>query len=92
MSLLFSQLRIFFPHVTIAKPRSSRNSSIEVRKKLRNENVIRGKAKNLTENILLCEYILKLCDQPILVRGTIKIFLILIILIYRLFTIEKGKS
>ena len=57
MSLLFSQLRIFFPHVTIAKPRSSRNSSIEVRKKLRNENVIRGKAKNLTENILLCEYL-----------------------------------
>merc|ERR1711872_239723 len=29
VSLLFSQLRIFFPHVTIAKPRSSRNSSIE---------------------------------------------------------------
>ena len=30
MSLLYSQLRIFFPIVTIAKPRSSRNSSIEV--------------------------------------------------------------
>ena len=30
VSLLYSQLRIFFPLVTIAKPRSSRNSSIEV--------------------------------------------------------------
>ena len=29
MSLLYSQLRIFFPLVTVAKPRSSRNSSIE---------------------------------------------------------------
>merc|ERR1712112_609594 len=29
VSLLYSQLRIFFPMVTIAKPRSSRNSSIE---------------------------------------------------------------
>ena len=29
VSLLFSQLRIFFPEVTIAKPKSSRNSSIE---------------------------------------------------------------
>lgn len=28
VSLLYSQLRIFFPRVTIAKPRSSRNSSI----------------------------------------------------------------
>ena len=65
MSLLFSQLRIFFPHVTIAKPRSSRNSSIEVRKKLRNENVIRGKAKNLTENILLCEYICTTCGKMV---------------------------
>ena len=30
VSLLYSQLRIFFPIVTVAKPRSSRNSSIEV--------------------------------------------------------------
>lgn len=29
VSLLFSQLRVFFPEVTIAKPKSSRNSSIE---------------------------------------------------------------
>merc|ERR1719288_236721 len=29
VSLLYSQLRLFFPMVTIAKPRSSRNSSIE---------------------------------------------------------------
>lgn len=29
VSLLYSQLRIFFPTVNIAKPRSSRNSSIE---------------------------------------------------------------
>ena len=29
VSLLYSQLRIFFPIVSIAKPRSSRNSSIE---------------------------------------------------------------
>jgi len=29
ISLLFSQLRIFFDEVTVAKPRSSRNSSIE---------------------------------------------------------------
>jgi len=29
VSLLYSQLRIFFPDVTISKPRSSRNSSIE---------------------------------------------------------------
>ncbi|XP_023336117.1 putative tRNA (cytidine(32)/guanosine(34)-2'-O)-methyltransferase [Eurytemora carolleeae] len=29
VSLLYSQLRIFFPVVTISKPRSSRNSSIE---------------------------------------------------------------
>ena len=29
MSLLFSQLRLFFDDVTVAKPRSSRNSSIE---------------------------------------------------------------
>jgi len=29
VSLLYSQLRIFFPQVTVAKPRSSRNSSIE---------------------------------------------------------------
>jgi len=29
VSLLYSQLRIFFPVVTVAKPRSSRNSSIE---------------------------------------------------------------
>jgi len=28
-SLLYSQLRVFFPLVTVAKPRSSRNSSIE---------------------------------------------------------------
>ncbi|XP_064479397.1 tRNA (cytidine(32)/guanosine(34)-2'-O)-methyltransferase-like [Ornithodoros turicata] len=27
--LLYTQLKVFFPHVTIAKPRSSRNSSIE---------------------------------------------------------------
>ena len=33
VSLLYSQLRIFFPVVTISKPRSSRNSSIEVSKK-----------------------------------------------------------
>ena len=30
VSLLYSQLRLFFPLVTVAKPRSSRNSSIEV--------------------------------------------------------------
>ena len=36
-------------------------------------------------------YIVKLCDQPILVRGTITIFLILIIPIYRLFTIDKRR-
>ena len=29
MSLLYAQLKIFFPSVTICKPRSSRNSSIE---------------------------------------------------------------
>jgi tRNA (cytidine32/guanosine34-2'-O)-methyltransferase len=29
VSLLYAQLKIFFPEVTIAKPRSSRNSSIE---------------------------------------------------------------
>ena len=29
VALLYSQLRLFFPSVTIAKPRSSRNSSIE---------------------------------------------------------------
>ncbi|XP_077998361.1 tRNA (cytidine(32)/guanosine(34)-2'-O)-methyltransferase-like [Glandiceps talaboti] len=29
VTLLYSQLKIFFPEVTIAKPRSSRNSSIE---------------------------------------------------------------
>jgi len=29
VSLLYSQLRIFFPEVTLSKPRSSRNSSIE---------------------------------------------------------------
>lgn len=29
VSLLYSQLKIFFPTVTICKPRSSRNSSIE---------------------------------------------------------------
>ena len=29
VTLLYSQLRIFFPEVTVAKPRSSRNSSIE---------------------------------------------------------------
>lgn len=28
MSLLYQQLRIFFPRVIVAKPRSSRNSSI----------------------------------------------------------------
>ena len=28
VSLLYSQLKIFFPLVTVAKPRSSRNSSI----------------------------------------------------------------
>ena len=37
-------------------------------------------------------YFLMLCDQPILVRGTIKIFLILIIPIYRLFTIDKRAT
>ena len=36
-------------------------------------------------------FFLMLCDQPILVRGTIKIFLILIIPIYRLFTIDKRR-
>ena len=70
MSLLFSQLRIFFPHVTIAKPRSSRNSSIEVRKKLRNENVIRGKAKNLSENILLCEYTMAAKKRDVRLQGS----------------------
>lgn len=29
MSLLYSQLRCFFEEVTVAKPKSSRNSSIE---------------------------------------------------------------
>ncbi|KAL7750466.1 tRNA (uridine-2'-O-)-methyltransferase trm7 [Sorochytrium milnesiophthora] len=29
VTLLYAQLKIFFPHVTCAKPRSSRNSSIE---------------------------------------------------------------
>lgn len=29
VTLLYSQLRVFFPRVTCAKPRSSRNSSIE---------------------------------------------------------------
>ena len=29
VTLLFAQLRLFFEHVTVAKPRSSRNSSIE---------------------------------------------------------------
>ncbi|XP_033642060.1 putative tRNA (cytidine(32)/guanosine(34)-2'-O)-methyltransferase isoform X2 [Asterias rubens] len=29
VTLLYSQLKIFFPNVTVAKPRSSRNSSIE---------------------------------------------------------------
>jgi len=28
VSLLYAQLKIFFPEVTVAKPRSSRNSSI----------------------------------------------------------------
>ena len=70
MSLLFSQLRIFFPHVTIAKPRSSRNSSIEVRKKLRNENVIRGKAKNLSENILLREYTMAAKKREVRLQGS----------------------
>ena len=36
-------------------------------------------------------YLLMLCDQPILVRGTITIFLILIIPIYWLFTIDKRR-
>ena len=35
--------------------------------------------------------LLMLCDQPILVRGTITKFLILIIPIYRLFTIDKRR-
>ena len=35
--------------------------------------------------------LIKLCDQPILVRGTITIFLILIIPIYQLFTIDKRR-
>lgn len=29
IGLLYSQLKVFFPHVTVAKPKSSRNSSIE---------------------------------------------------------------
>ena len=59
VSLLYSQLRIFFPVVTISKPRSSRNSSIEVSKKIfcsfvswcQNFCVVNLWAKNLLENI-----------------------------------------
>ena len=36
-------------------------------------------------------FFIKLCDQPILVRGTITMFLILIIPIYRLFMIDKRR-
>ena len=42
-----------------------------------------------TDGKMTKSYLLKLCDQPISVRGTITIFLILIIPVYRLFTIDK---
>ncbi len=39
VSLLYSQLKIFFPEVTCAKPKSSRNSSIGARRSIRRRRV-----------------------------------------------------
>ena len=54
-------------------------------------NNVKNKPSLKLRKIILIVYVLKLCDQPILVRGTITMFLILIIPIYWLFMIDKRR-
>ncbi|XP_062975565.1 tRNA (cytidine(32)/guanosine(34)-2'-O)-methyltransferase [Elgaria multicarinata webbii] len=52
VTLLYSQLRIFFPDVTCAKPRSSRNSSIEAFVVCRNYSPPEGYVPNMSNPLL----------------------------------------
>ncbi|XP_060619109.2 tRNA (cytidine(32)/guanosine(34)-2'-O)-methyltransferase [Anolis sagrei] len=52
VTLLYSQLRIFFPDVTCAKPRSSRNSSIEAFVVCRNYNPPEDYVPNMSNPLL----------------------------------------
>ncbi|XP_033028673.1 putative tRNA (cytidine(32)/guanosine(34)-2'-O)-methyltransferase isoform X2 [Lacerta agilis] len=52
ITLLYSQLRIFFPDVTCAKPRSSRNSSIEAFVVCRNYSPPEGYMPNMSNPLL----------------------------------------
>lgn len=45
VSLLYSQLKIFFPEVTCAKPKSSRNSSIGARRSIRRRRARAGETR-----------------------------------------------
>lgn len=52
MDLLYSQLKIFFPQVTIAKPSSSRNSSIEAFAVCRDYSPPEGYTPNMSNPLL----------------------------------------
>ncbi|XP_039203012.1 putative tRNA (cytidine(32)/guanosine(34)-2'-O)-methyltransferase isoform X2 [Crotalus tigris] len=52
VTLLYSQLKIFFPDVTCAKPRSSRNSSIEAFAVCRNYSPPEGYVPNMSNPLL----------------------------------------
>ncbi|XP_032067713.1 putative tRNA (cytidine(32)/guanosine(34)-2'-O)-methyltransferase isoform X2 [Thamnophis elegans] len=52
VTLLYSQLKIFFPDVTCAKPRSSRNSSIEAFAVCRNYSPPEGYTPNMSNPLL----------------------------------------
>ena len=52
--LLYSQLKVFFPDVTVAKPRSSRNSSIESFVVCKNYQPPEGYKPNMANPLLDC--------------------------------------
>ncbi|EDV19267.1 putative tRNA (cytidine(32)/guanosine(34)-2'-O)-methyltransferase [Trichoplax sp. H2] len=62
VSLLYSQLRVFFPNVTISKPRSSRNSSIEAFVVCRNYSQPEGFTPTMTNPLLNNDYELSFID------------------------------
>lgn len=62
VTLLYSQLKIFFPLVTVAKPRSSRNSSIEAFVVCQNYSPPQGYIPTMTNPLLYHQYNMD-CNQ-----------------------------
>nr|KAI8727873.1 putative tRNA (cytidine(32)/guanosine(34)-2'-O)-methyltransferase [Biomphalaria glabrata] len=56
VTLLYSQLKIFFPFVTVFKPRSSRNSSIEAFVVCQKYSPPDGYVPNMSNPLLDCQY------------------------------------